>query len=62
MNWQSGNIVVDVDAAENIKMNKKKAAEKIDGMVSLVMAIGCSMAPGEVVGPSIYETRGILTM
>jgi len=38
--WQCSNIVITQDAAENIKIDKKKAAEKVDGWVALVMAKG----------------------
>lgn len=38
--WQSGNVVVIEDGNQNIRPSKKQSSEKIDGIVSLVMAIG----------------------
>ena len=37
MRWMSGNVVVDRDAAENIKPTKAKSPEKIDGIVAAIM-------------------------
>ena len=39
--WQAGNVAIQSDsAAGNIKPSKARSTERIDGMVSLVMAIG----------------------
>lgn len=35
----SGNVVVETDAAENIKVTKAKSPEKIDGIVATIMAL-----------------------
>jgi phage terminase large subunit-like protein len=32
--------MIERDAADNIKINKAKSSEKVDGPVSLVMALG----------------------
>jgi len=41
MDWCMDNLVVDIDAtAENVKPNKKKSRERIDGAVGLIDAIG----------------------
>ena len=40
MRWMAANVSVEQDAAGNMKPSKKKSREKIDGIVSLVMAIG----------------------
>lgn len=40
MRWMASNVSVEQDAAGNLKPSKKKSKEKIDGIVSLVMAIG----------------------
>jgi len=37
--WMMDNVVMDVDAAGNIKPNKQKSTEKIDGVVATVMAL-----------------------
>ncbi|MBT8198948.1 MAG: terminase large subunit [Acidimicrobiia bacterium] len=57
LRWMASNVVVDMDAAGNIKPNKKKSSEKIDGIVSLVMAIGLQMASTS--RDSVYEERGV---
>lgn len=38
--WMCGNIEIQRDAADNIKINKGKSKEKVDGMVALVEALG----------------------
>ena len=54
LRWMCGNVTLRIDPAGNIKMDKGKSQEKIDGMVSLAMAIGEWMT-GEKAGPSKYE-------
>ena len=55
----AANAVALPDAARNRKLDKSKATGRIDGMVALAMAAGVE-AMAEVVGPSIYESRGVL--
>lgn len=57
--WMAGNTVIETDSAENIKPSKKKSTERIDGIVSTVMALGRAITIPEV-KPSVYETRGII--
>ncbi|WP_456064403.1 terminase large subunit [Chachezhania sediminis] len=38
--WAVGNVVLDEDAAENVKPNKKKATGRIDPAVAAIMAVG----------------------
>jgi len=59
LRWMAGNAAVRFDENLNYAPTKKKSAEKIDGVVAGVMAVGLSMAE-EVEGPSVYEQRGIL--
>ena len=41
LTWQAGNVAIQRDgAADNIKPSKARSTERIDGIVSLVMAIG----------------------
>lgn len=42
--WQVGNAVVRTDPAGNMKPDKERAGDKIDGVVAAVMAIGGAMA------------------
>ena len=39
LRWMAGNVVAEVDAAENIKPSKKKSTEKIDGIVAWIMGL-----------------------
>ena len=58
--WCAANAVADVDPAGNRKLNKRRAAGRIDGIVAGVMAAGVSLKLNE--GPSVYEERGILSL
>lgn len=61
LRWHAGNAVARQDPAGNVKLDKERSRKKIDGMAALVNA-----AAGVVVSPeaepSVYETRGILTI
>ena len=58
----AGNVVIETDAAENIKVTKAKSKEKIDGIVASIMALDrCLRNQGEQQG-SVYDQRGILIL
>lgn len=59
LNWMAGNVVVRLDPAGNVKMDKEKSKERIDGMVAMAMAIGVAM---EDDGPNVYEQRGVRSL
>ena len=59
LNWMADNLVARMDPAGNIKPDKEKSREKIDGMVALIMALDRAMRHA---GGSIYENRGILEL
>jgi len=59
LRWMCGNLQMKLDPSGNIKMDKAKSKEKIDGMVALAMAIGSYMSREED-GESNYEDRGML--
>ena len=60
LRWMAGNVVVETDAAENIKVTKAKSKEKIDGIVASIMALDrCLRNEGEQQG-SVYDERGLL--
>jgi phage terminase large subunit-like protein len=40
LSWMAGNVAVQSDHQGNIKPSKAKSTERIDGIVSLVMALG----------------------
>ena len=48
LRWCAANVMVETDAAGNIKPSKAKSGDKIDGIVALVMALGLSIANAEV--------------
>lgn len=58
MRWMNGNVELQRDAAGNIKIDKSRSIEKVDGMVALAMAIGGYLT--SVDQGSVYESRGIL--
>jgi phage terminase large subunit-like protein len=60
MRWMADNIVVSQDPAGNVKPNKEKSREKIDGIVAGIMALDRAIRHEN--GRSVYETRGILTL
>jgi len=57
------NILIRTDANGNIKINKAKATDSVDGPVASVMAVGEQIRQDNN-GPkkSVYETRGILSI
>jgi len=59
LDWNMGNVVVDQDAAGNIKPNKKKSTEKIDGVVAMIMGLARA-ALGGGAADSVYAGRGLL--
>ncbi len=59
LRWCAANVVIETDAAENIKPTKKKSTERIDGIAALVNALSRA-AGGD--GESVYETRGLLSV
>lgn len=57
MRWHASNVVVDIDKNGNYSLNKRKSRSKIDGMAALVNAMQPALK--SIVGPSVYEDRGI---
>ena len=47
LRWMCSNVVIFSDTSGNVKLDKKRSAEKIDGMVSDVMAIGEWLTPND---------------
>lgn len=44
LRWAVGNVVLDADASENRRPNKKKSTDRIDPAVASIMAVGRAMA------------------
>ncbi len=60
LKWMSQNVVMRQDPAGNIKPDKEKSIEKIDGIVALIMGIDrCIRHQNNE--SSIYDERGILS-
>ena len=59
LRWNMDNVCIETDAAGNMKPSKKKATEKIDGVVALIMALAQAMIYN-VNQKSIYDERGLL--
>ncbi|MCH8853878.1 MAG: hypothetical protein IID41_14695, partial [Planctomycetes bacterium] len=60
LNWMASNISVSVDNHGNMMPCKKKSTEKIDGIVSAIMAVALCMANTKT--PSVYATRGVIAL
>ena len=60
LRWNMDNVFVRTDPAGNIKMDKEKSTEKIDGAVATVMALDRAIRCGSEPDDSIYNHRGIL--
>ena len=58
LRWMMDNIYVKTDPAGNIKPDKEKSTDRIDGAVALVMALDRAIRNENMV--SVYDGRGIL--
>ncbi len=61
LRWCMDNIFVRTDPAGNIKPDKEKSTEKIDGAVALIMALDRAIRNKGNSG-SVYDERGILVL
>ena len=60
LKWMGQNVVMRQDPAGNIKPDKEKSVEKIDGIVALIMGLDRSIRHQTDEG-SVYDERGILS-
>ena len=60
--WMADNLVARRDAAGNIKPDKQRSREKIDGMVALIMALDRLERHRGEERESVYQQRGIRTL
>jgi phage terminase large subunit-like protein len=60
--WMASNAIADMDAAGNLKLNKRRSRDKIDGLSALVNGLAGVLADGGDGGDSVYESRGILSI
>ena len=62
LRWMMDNIFVRTDPAGNIKPDKEKSSEKIDGAVAAIMALDRALRNEGNDGGSVYDDRGILIL
>ena len=60
LRWNMDNIFIRTDPAGNIKADKEKSTEKIDGAIATIMALDRAIRCGNDTGESVYDTRGLL--
>jgi phage terminase large subunit-like protein len=60
LHWMMDNIFIRTDPAGNIKPDKEKSTEKIDGAVATIMALDRAIRCGNDTSASVYDDRGIL--
>lgn len=58
LNWMCGNMAVAMDPAGNVKPDKSKSRERMDGMSALVNSVFVALSRQK----SIYSTRGIISI
>ena len=62
LRWMMDNIFIKQDPAGNIKPDKEKSTEKIDGAVATIMALDRAIRNEGSNGASVYDERGILVL
>lgn len=62
LRWNMDNIFIRTDPAGNIKADKEKSTEKIDGAIATIMALDRAIRCGNANTKSVYDARGILFM
>ena len=55
------NVIVRLDPAGNVKMDKQRSTEKIDGAVATVMALDRAVRNGNS-GLCVYDNRGLFAI
>ena len=60
LRWNMDNIYIRTDPAGNIKADKSKSTEKIDGAIACIMALDRAIRCGNDTSESVYDTRGLL--
>lgn len=60
LRWMMDNIFIKSDPADNIKPDKEKSTEKIDGVVTTIMALDRAIPCGLDNDESVYDECGLL--
>ena len=61
LRWMMDNIFIRTDPAGNIKPDKEKSTEKIDGAIATIMALDRALR-NEMATGSVYDDRGLLVL
>lgn len=61
LRWNADNTVIQLDPSGNIKPDKAKSTQRIDGIVATIMAFDRAMRNGGK-SKSVYEGRGVRTL
>ena len=61
LRWMMDNIFIRTDPAGNIKADKAKSTEKIDGAIATIMGLDRAIRCGNDTSESVYDSRGILS-
>ncbi len=59
LRWMMDNIFIRTDPAGNIKADKEKSTEKIDGAIAMIMGLDRALRCG-LGSDSVYDSRGLL--
>ena len=60
LSWMVDNIYIKTDPAGNIKADKSKSTEKIDGAIAMIMGLDRAIRCGNDSSESVYDSRGLL--
>ncbi len=60
--WNASNVTVSTDPAGNMKPDKQRSTERIDGIVAAIMGVGRASVHTDKEVKSIYETRGAIVL
>ena len=60
LRWMMDNIFIRQDPAGNIKADKEKSTEKIDGVIATIMGLDRAIRCGNDTSESVYDSRGLL--
>lgn len=61
LRWNADNLVVQQDPAGNLKPDKARATQKVDGCVALIMALDRASRHSNS-GESVYSSRGLISI
>lgn len=59
LRWMMDNIFIRTDPAGNIKADKEKSTEKIDGAIATIMGLDRAIRCGTDTSASVYDDRGL---